>query len=170
MNISTCLELEFCFLGLLHSGYPIMAQMRILPRLIDETAIRSSGVWGATHELGHNFQQPAWQFPPHSSEADCNLWSIYVHEEVLKIPRERAHSSLKPESRRERIKVHLGMGAPLSNWNTWTALETYLQVLSGNARRLAPLSHLQLTPCSWEHSVVLRIITSHLFVPCPLSC
>ncbi|XP_004594504.2 TRPM8 channel-associated factor 3-like [Ochotona princeps] len=115
-------------LGLMHEGYPIMGQMQILPRLIDETAIRSSGVWGAIHEVGHNFQQPAWKFHPHSTEADCNLWSVYVHEEVLKIPRERAHSSLKPESRRERIKLHLGMGAPLSNWNTWTALETYLQL------------------------------------------
>lgn len=115
--------------GFLHSGYPIMGLIIIVEGLINEFKIRSHGVWGVTHELGHNHQKPGWTFRPHTTEALCNLWSIYVHETVLNIPRDQAHPSLNPELRKQRIKDHLGKGAPLSNWIVWTALETYLQVL-----------------------------------------
>lgn len=116
--------------GLLHPGYPIMGQLNVVPQLIDEKTIRSSGNWDVFHVLGHNQQRHQWQFPPHSTEADCNLWSVFLHEVVLNIPRARAHPNLKPESRKERIKMHMDRGAPLRKWSSWTALETYLQVLS----------------------------------------
>ncbi|EDL13474.1 TRPM8 channel-associated factor 3 [Mus musculus] len=117
--------------GFLHSGYPIMGLISIVEGIISEFKIRSHGIWGVIHELGHNHQKSGWTFPPHTTEALCNLWTIYVHETVLNIPREQAHPSLNPELRRQRIKYHLNKGAPLSNWIMWTALETYLQLQEG---------------------------------------
>ncbi|MBZ3879897.1 TRPM8 channel-associated factor 2 [Sciurus carolinensis] len=114
--------------GWMHSGYPIMCHLESVKELIDETAMRSSGLWGPIHELGHNQQRHGWEFPPHTTEATCNLWSVYVHEMVLGIPRARAHPALSPAEREKRIKAHLAKGAPLCDWNVWTALETYLQL------------------------------------------
>ncbi|XP_004382418.1 TRPM8 channel-associated factor 2 [Trichechus manatus latirostris] len=114
--------------GWMHSGYPIMCHLESVPELTNEAGMRSSGLWGPVHELGHNQQRSGWEFPPHTTEATCNLWSVYVHETVLGIPRAQAHPELKPPEREKRIKTHLGKGAPLSNWSVWTALETYLQL------------------------------------------
>ncbi|KAM5303821.1 TRPM8 channel-associated factor 2 isoform 1-T2 [Glossophaga mutica] len=114
--------------GWMHSGYPIMCHLESVQELISETNMRGSGLWGPIHELGHNQQQHGWEFPPHTTEATCNLWSVYVHETVLGIPRARAHPALSPPQREKRIKEHLAKGAPLCNWDVWTALETYLQL------------------------------------------
>lgn len=114
--------------GWMHSGYPIMCHLESVQELIDVTSMRNEGLWGPIHELGHNQQRHGWEFPPHTTEATCNLWSVYVHETVLGIPRARAHPALKPVEREKRIKEHLQKGAPLCNWNVWTALETYLQL------------------------------------------
>ncbi|XP_063671778.1 TRPM8 channel-associated factor 2 isoform X3 [Pan troglodytes] len=114
--------------GWMHSGYPIMCHLESVKEIINETDMRSRGVWGPIHELGHNQQRHGWEFPPHTTEATCNLWSVYVHETVLGIPRAQAHEALSPPERERRIKAHLGKGAPLCDWNVWTALETYLQL------------------------------------------
>ncbi|XP_062956184.1 TRPM8 channel-associated factor 2-like [Cynocephalus volans] len=114
--------------GWMHSGYPIMCHLESVQALISEMSMRSRGLWGPVHELGHNQQRHGWEFPPHTTEATCNLWSVYVHETVLGIPRSRAHPALSPPVREKRIKAHLGKGAPLRDWNMWTALETYLQL------------------------------------------
>lgn len=114
--------------GWMHSGYPIMCHVESVQELISLTDIRSKGLWGPIHELGHNQQRSGWEFRPHTTEATCNLWSVYVHETVLGIPRAQAHPQLKPEEREKRIKEHLQKGAPLSDWKVWTALETYLQL------------------------------------------
>lgn len=129
---------SLCFPGWMHSGYPIMCHLESVQELISETGMRSRGLWGPIHELGHNQQQHGWEFPPHTTEATCNLWSVYVHEMVLGIPRAQAHPALNPAKREKRITTHLGKGAPLRNWNVWTALETYLQVLSRNSGRWGP--------------------------------
>ncbi|XP_049750061.1 TRPM8 channel-associated factor 2 isoform X1 [Elephas maximus indicus] len=114
--------------GWMHSGYPIMCHLESVLELTNEAGMRSGGLWGPIHELGHNQQRSGWEFPPHTTEATCNLWSVYVNETVLGIPRAQAHPALKPPEREKRIKTHLGKGAPLSNWSVWTALETYLQL------------------------------------------
>ncbi|KAH0508905.1 TRPM8 channel-associated factor 3 [Microtus ochrogaster] len=118
-------------LGFLHSGYPIMGHTSIAKGTVDEVTIRSHGSWGVIHELGHNQQKGSWSFLPHTTEALCNLWSVYVHETVLNIHRDQAHPTLNPDLRKQRIKNHLAKGAPLSNWVVWTALETYLQLQEG---------------------------------------
>ncbi|XP_047550823.1 TRPM8 channel-associated factor 2-like isoform X1 [Lutra lutra] len=114
--------------GWMHSGYPIMCHLESVQELISEAHMRSNGLWGPIHELGHNQQREEWEFPPHTTEATCNLWSVYVHETVLDIPRAKAHPDLSPPEREKRIKTYLEKGAPLNDWNVWTALETYLQL------------------------------------------
>ncbi|XP_054420537.1 TRPM8 channel-associated factor 2-like [Pteronotus mesoamericanus] len=114
--------------GWMHAGYPIMCHLDSVQELICVTNMKSRGLWGPIHELGHNQQRHGWEFPQHTTEATCNLWSVYVHETVLGIPRAQAHPALSPPQREKRIKEHLAKGAPLHNWNVWTALETYLQI------------------------------------------
>ncbi|NXY09055.1 TCAF2 factor, partial [Pteruthius melanotis] len=117
--------------GWMHSGYPIMGHLDSAKEMLDVAHMQTTGLWGPIHELGHNQQQQAWEFPPHTTEATCNLWSVYVHEEVLGIPRHQAHEALRLQSRKERIKDYLKKGAQLKDWNMWTALETYLQLQEG---------------------------------------
>ncbi|KAM6168199.1 TRPM8 channel-associated factor 3-like [Erethizon dorsatum] len=117
--------------GILHAGYPIMSVMEEATNILDEKKIRSHGTWGALHELGHNQQASGWNFPSHTTEATCNLWSVYVNETLLGVPRSRAHPALAPGSRKQRIKHYLDKRAPLKSWNGWTALETYLQLQEG---------------------------------------
>ncbi|KAM6201276.1 TRPM8 channel-associated factor 2-like [Rhynchocyon petersi] len=114
--------------GWMHAGYPIMCHLESVLELTNEASMRSNGLWGPIHELGHNQQRHGWEFPPHTTEATCNLWSVYVHETVLGIPRAQAHPELKPPKRKKRIKTYLDKGAPLAKWSVWTALETYLQL------------------------------------------
>ncbi|XP_006133024.2 TRPM8 channel-associated factor 2-like [Pelodiscus sinensis] len=114
--------------GWMHSGYPVMCHLESVKELVDMEHIQANGMWGPIHELGHNQQQAGWGFPPHTTEATCNLWSVYVHEKVLGIPRERAHGSLQLQQRKKTISDYLEKGAQLKDWDVWTALETYLQL------------------------------------------
>ncbi|XP_077120394.1 TRPM8 channel-associated factor homolog [Ranitomeya variabilis] len=114
--------------GWMHAGYPIMCHIPSASSMINLEDIKKNGMWGCIHELGHNQQQSAWEFPRHTTEATCNLWSVYVHENVLGIPRDKAHSDLIPEKRVARTREYLKNGANLKGWHVWTALETYLQL------------------------------------------
>ncbi|XP_074123757.1 TRPM8 channel-associated factor 2-like isoform X2 [Sminthopsis crassicaudata] len=114
--------------GLMHAGYPIMGFLDVVNELISEEIIRKKGLWCPIHELGHNQQFHAWEFPQHTTDATCNLWSVYVHEKVLKLNRNHIHPALRPEQRQRRLEEYKKKGAPLSMWYTWTALETYLQL------------------------------------------
>uniref|UniRef100_A0A8C8RGJ7 Peptidase M60 domain-containing protein n=1 Tax=Pelusios castaneus TaxID=367368 RepID=A0A8C8RGJ7_9SAUR len=124
------LDCQPCLLlpGWMHSGYPIMCHLDSVKELVNVKHIQASGVWGPVHELGHNQQRAGWEFPSHTTEATCNLWSVYVHEKVLGIPREIAHKDLQMENRKKRVSDYLDKGAQLKDWNVWTALETYLQL------------------------------------------
>uniref|UniRef100_A0A8D0PUF0 Peptidase M60 domain-containing protein n=1 Tax=Sus scrofa TaxID=9823 RepID=A0A8D0PUF0_PIG len=115
-------------LGWMHAGYPIMCHLESVQELINEKLIRTKGLWGPVHELGRNQQRQEWEFPPHTTEATCNLWCVYVHETVLGIPRGRANIALWPPVREKRVRIYLGKGPNVKNWNAWTALETYLQL------------------------------------------
>uniref|UniRef100_A0A8D0HJK8 Peptidase M60 domain-containing protein n=1 Tax=Sphenodon punctatus TaxID=8508 RepID=A0A8D0HJK8_SPHPU len=114
--------------GWMHSGYPIMLHLESVAEMIGMKSIQANGLWGPIHELGHNQQRSGWDFPPHTTEATCNLWSVYVNETVLSIPRERAHEELAVELRAARIQDYIKNGAKLKDWEFFTALETYLQL------------------------------------------
>ncbi|XP_048872273.1 TRPM8 channel-associated factor homolog [Brienomyrus brachyistius] len=117
--------------GWMHSGYPVMLHLKSVREIAQVEYMRSEGMWGPIHELGHNQQRDMWEFPPHTTEATCNLWSVYIHETVLNIPRHKAHPALKPEARKVTIKQYVVSGANLKDWTTWTCLETYLQLQEG---------------------------------------
>lgn len=114
--------------GWMHAGYPIMCHLESVQELINERLIRTKGLWGPVHELGRNQQRQEWEFPPHTTDATCNLWCVYVHETVLGIPRSRANIALWPPVREKRVRIYLSKGPSVKNWNSWTALETYLQL------------------------------------------
>lgn len=78
----------------MHSGYPIMGHNATALEMIDIKTMKDSGLWGPIHELGHNQQRACWEFPPHTTECTCNLWSVYVHEEVLGIDRAKVQCVL----------------------------------------------------------------------------
>ncbi|KAI3354546.1 hypothetical protein L3Q82_019053, partial [Scortum barcoo] len=80
--------------GWMHAGYPIMTHRSTAAELVSTDHIRGTGLWGPIHELGHNQQRGCWEFPPQTTECTCNLWSVYVHEEVFGIPREKADPGL----------------------------------------------------------------------------
>ncbi|XP_055003838.1 TRPM8 channel-associated factor homolog [Boleophthalmus pectinirostris] len=112
--------------GWLHAGYPIMAHNDEAETFV--MAKEHCDLWGPVHELGHNQQRGCWEFPPHTTEATCNLWSVYVHETVLKIPREKAHEMLSSANRKNHIKTYIKNGRNLNDWHVWVALITYLQL------------------------------------------
>uniref|UniRef100_S4R6Z2 Peptidase M60 domain-containing protein n=1 Tax=Petromyzon marinus TaxID=7757 RepID=S4R6Z2_PETMA len=114
--------------GWMHAGYPIMVHRASIPKLLNEQEMRAEGMWGPLHELGHNRQRPAWNFPPHTTEATNNLFAVYVHEEVLGVARARAHPDLRPAERERRLRDHVDAGCPLAAWTVFTCLETYLQL------------------------------------------
>ncbi|XP_040902035.1 TRPM8 channel-associated factor homolog [Toxotes jaculatrix] len=114
--------------GWMHSGYPVMMHSSIAAELVKPGDARKQGLWGEIHELGHNQQRSCWEFPPHTSEATCNLWSVYVHEEVLGLNRAQAHPSLTLTKRKSSIKKFVKGGRKLNDWNVWVALETYMQL------------------------------------------
>ncbi|KAM4688020.1 TRPM8 channel-associated factor homolog isoform 1-T2 [Discoglossus pictus] len=117
--------------GWMHAGYPIMCHLESARDLTDAPKMLTAGLWGPIHELGHNQQRWQWELPPHTTEATCNLWSVYVHETVFGIPRDRAHCALAPKNRELRIKSYLENGGNLKEWSVWMALETYLQLQEG---------------------------------------
>ncbi|KAM3616936.1 uncharacterized protein V6R79_026419 [Siganus canaliculatus] len=113
--------------GWMHAGYPIMAHRAAAANLVD-TELTKKGLWGAIHELGHNQQRGCWEFPPHTTEGTCNLWSVYVHEEVFGISRGKAHPAMTLENRKKRAEEYVKGGKKLGSWSVWVALETYMQL------------------------------------------
>ncbi|XP_072547021.1 TRPM8 channel-associated factor homolog [Salminus brasiliensis] len=114
--------------GFMHSGYPIMMHTGSAPHLVNPFVPGKSNFWGAIHELGHNQQCSYWEFPPHTTEATCNLWSVYVHEMVLGVNRANAHGSMTAQNRLSRITKYIAEGRRLEKWEVFTALETYIQL------------------------------------------
>ncbi|XP_078514936.1 TRPM8 channel-associated factor homolog [Lissotriton helveticus] len=113
--------------GWMHAGYPIMAHTDSAKGLLSVELITASN-WGPLHELGHNQQGWNWNVSPNTTEATCNLWSVYVSEKVLGVQRSKAHGALRPETREQRIKDYIKKGARLEDWHVWMALEPYLQL------------------------------------------
>lgn len=115
--------------GWMHAGYPIMMKTPRATLVTSLDEIRREGLWGPLHELGHNQQRAPTEFRPHTTEATCNLWSVYVTETVLGVGRhEYAAAELTQEYRSQITDEYVNNGKKLDDWNTWVALETYLQL------------------------------------------
>ncbi|XP_053568798.1 TRPM8 channel-associated factor 2-like, partial [Bombina bombina] len=113
--------------GSMHSGYPIVMTHADMNTLLDLKKIKDFGTWGIIHELGHNQQKSGWNWEG-TNESSNNLWSVYVHEKVVKVSWETAHRQLNPSRREQRIKDYLKDGANIKEWKLFVALETYLQL------------------------------------------
>uniref|UniRef100_A0A673BDW0 Peptidase M60 domain-containing protein n=1 Tax=Sphaeramia orbicularis TaxID=375764 RepID=A0A673BDW0_9TELE len=114
--------------GWMHAGYPVMAHRSTAGELVSIKHAKTEGHWGIIHELGHNQQRACWEFPSHTTECTCNLWSVYVHEEVLGINRAKAHPNMTLAKRNSRAEQYAKGGRNLSKWSMWVALETYMQL------------------------------------------
>ncbi|XP_019223078.1 TRPM8 channel-associated factor homolog [Oreochromis niloticus] len=112
--------------GWMHAGYPIMAHHASAAELVDVK--KGKQLWGPIHVLGQNQQRSCWEFRPHTTECTCNLWSVFVNEEVLGINRAQAHGDLTSAKRTTRVEEYIKGGRKLSDWSVWVALETYLQL------------------------------------------
>uniref|UniRef100_A0A3Q2ZAV6 TRPM8 channel-associated factor homolog n=1 Tax=Kryptolebias marmoratus TaxID=37003 RepID=A0A3Q2ZAV6_KRYMA len=110
--------------GWMHAGYPVMIHSSEAAVLFKVKNARTFGLWGELHELGHNQQRIYWEFPPNTTEATCNLWSVYVNEEVLGVNRAKVRLFV----RKQCVEKYIQGGKKLSDWKVWTALETYLQL------------------------------------------
>jgi hypothetical protein len=113
--------------GWMHSGYPLMGYDYGGP-MTDLSFLGTQGDWGAFHELGHNHQwMPA--VLPGNTETTCNLWSVYVMEQVVGVDRGAAHSAIAPAAREATVQAYLDGGRDFwGDWSVWTALETWLQL------------------------------------------
>ncbi|KAK2846922.1 hypothetical protein Q5P01_009921 [Channa striata] len=114
--------------GWMHCGYPVMAHKVTAAELVSVEHAKTIGLWGPIHELGHNQQRSCWEFPLHTTECTCNLWSVYVHEEVLGVNRAQAHPAMTLAERQKRADEFVKGGRNLSSWEMFVALETYIQL------------------------------------------
>ncbi|XP_019748241.1 TRPM8 channel-associated factor homolog, partial [Hippocampus comes] len=114
--------------GWMHAGYPVMMHKASAEALVNLEQAKTKGLWGPIHELGHNQQRDPWEFRPHTTECTCNIWSVYIHEEVLGINRGKAHGDVASAKRKSRLEEFVKGGRQLSKWEVWVALETYLQL------------------------------------------
>lgn len=92
--------------GYMHSGYPIMTHLDAAKAMVDVAAMQK-GQWGLFHELGHNHQQKDWTFDG-TTEVTCNLFSMYIIEEVCGKPKGSGHDALAKA--RERVAVMMKDG------------------------------------------------------------
>ncbi|KAM9293354.1 LOW QUALITY PROTEIN: TRPM8 channel-associated factor 2-like [Morus bassanus] len=119
--------LSFTFpAGWMHAGYPVLHHLESVTERVDVQSLQANGLWGTVHELGHNQLQSECEFPPLTTEATYSLWSVYVNEAVLGIPRDKAHNALALELRKKRIQDYIENGAQLKDWEVFAALETCL--------------------------------------------
>ncbi|MEM7699251.1 MAG: M60 family metallopeptidase, partial [Verrucomicrobiota bacterium] len=115
--------------GLMHSSYPVAAHIGSASALaVDSQGLRENGNWGFFHEYGHNHQHNLWALPG-TGETTCNLWSVYIYEELIGKDRDETHNAIRPLNRRQRLNDYFASGAQFdSKWSVWVALETYLMV------------------------------------------
>lgn len=115
--------------GYMHSGYPVAApQDKSVEQAVDSESLAKDGNWGFFHEYGHNHQHDLWSLPG-TGETTCNLWSVYLFEELIGKPRAEGHDAIRPLDRKQRMNAYREGGRNFDrDWSMWTALETYLQV------------------------------------------
>lgn len=114
--------------GSMHSSYPVAAHLGDAAEKAVDARLLAEGDWGFFHEYGHNHQHDLWSLPG-TGETTCNLWSVYLYEEVVGTHRDETHRAIRPLDRKQRVNAYFSSGANFEkDWSVWTALETYLMV------------------------------------------
>ena len=115
--------------GYMHAGYPIMTHLDVAENQFDLNWLRSD-CWGFYHEIGHNFQRPAWTWSG-LGEVTCNLFTMYVLEEVCDQSAEKAADRALGKNQ-AKIDEHLAKVArgEASSWTSgpFLALAFYAQL------------------------------------------
>lgn len=84
--------------GYMHSGYPIMTHLDAVADMTQVDRL-AQGSWGLFHELGHNHQDGMWTFDG-TVEVTCNLFSMYICQEVCGLEPREGHDALADRERR----------------------------------------------------------------------
>ena len=114
--------------GYLHSGYPIVADMKASPRMGNYEEMVSQGDWGYYHELGHNHQQKEWTFDG-TGEVTCNLFGLYCFDNIHHGKANHRFSDMTKWY--EEARAHIAGGAPFDDWKSkpFLALTMYEQMI-----------------------------------------
>ncbi|MBN1418042.1 MAG: M60 family metallopeptidase [Planctomycetes bacterium] len=117
--------------GYMHSGYPLMTMLDIVPVMVSKERIAANdhhGVWGLFHEIGHNHQRADWTFDG-TIEVTVNLFSLHVMETICGIA-EDPHPAVRKEARERSVARYLEGGARFAEWkrDPFLALAMYIQL------------------------------------------
>lgn len=115
--------------GYMHSSYPVAAHLdKNAVQAVDARDLRQNGNWGFFHEYGHNHQHDLWALPG-TGETTCNLWSVYIYENLIGKKRTNTHGAIKTDKRKERREAYFKGGRKFDpDWSMWTALDSYLMI------------------------------------------
>ncbi|MFA6044245.1 MAG: M60 family metallopeptidase [Phycisphaerales bacterium] len=113
--------------GYMHSGYPIMTHLDAATFMTSSKGLVDSG-WGPYHEMGHNHQQDAWTFDG-TGEVTCNIFTLYVLENVCGVADASHQKVFSDEATRARAK-YFAEGHQFAKWKSdpFLALQMYAQL------------------------------------------
>jgi hypothetical protein len=114
--------------GYMHSGYPIMTFLDVVPWEMDRAYLLEHGSWGHFHEMGHNHQSGDWTFDG-TGEVTVNLFSLYCFDKVCgKVI--GGHPAVTPESRAKMIGDYFSKPRDFNRWKSdpFLALSMYVQL------------------------------------------
>tara|TARA_R110002072_G_scaffold126377_1_gene263199 strand:- start:491 stop:2494 length:2004 start_codon:yes stop_codon:yes gene_type:complete len=115
--------------GYMHAGYPIMTHLDAAEGMTDLASLSKAGnwTWGLFHELGHNHQVSDWTFEG-TGEVTCNLFTLYVLQEVCGVERPRAE--LYGPARSKRLQTFFSGPRSFGTWkgDPFLALLQYMQL------------------------------------------
>jgi hypothetical protein len=114
--------------GYMHSGYPIMTGLDIVPVMVDVGRLKTvKDGWGFYHEIGHNHQNPDWTFAG-TTEVTVNLFTMHTLETVCGVSKEDAtrRALVEPAARIKKYLAHPDFAA----WQAdpFLALAMYAQL------------------------------------------
>jgi hypothetical protein len=112
--------------GYMHSGYPIMTFMDVVPLVVDLAKLKAEGSWGHFHELGHNAQRDEWTWDA-TVEVTCNLFTLHAMEKVCGIPVAKHPNVVETMPRATALKAKGGDARAWSD-DPFLALMTYVEL------------------------------------------
>lgn len=111
--------------GWMHSGYPIMAHLASTKEAIVLKELKTAP-WGPSHEIGHNYQQPAWT-NGFNGEVSNNLFPLYVREKVFNLGF-GGHPAIRPEQLTKRLTPLFALPAAERNPDLFDRLYMYVLI------------------------------------------
>jgi hypothetical protein len=114
--------------GYMHSGYPIMTFLDVVPWVMDREHMMTKGSWGHFHEMGHNHQSGDWTFDG-TGEVTENLFSLYCFDKVCGQVT-GGHPAVTAESRVKMVEDYFSKPRDYSRWkgDPFLALAMYVQL------------------------------------------